>query len=368
MKIPFTKCEANGNDFIFIFLNDFPEVDEKKELISRLCCRYTGIGADGFFIIDESPINDFRLDYYNADGSWETFCANGSRCAVSLMHQRNNKPRVSFETGVGVHLAYINKDATVSMQMATPSYISDRLAPAGIAGFHIDSGAAHFVCESDNLSDEYVIERGKNIRYHSLFQPRGINVNFYSLVSENHIEVRTYEKGVESLMRSCSSGSAAVVYHLAKSRDISSPVTTVSPGGRLCFNFDKPWQNAWNASLPDHLKLNVKSAKLSQIYRRLDPNKPSYTITGSGGGGTHGYHWKEHRALTNRERARLQTFPDDFIFSGKKESVRKQIGMAVSPKMSQIIFESVLKTLAKVKYKSVASNISVEHFRQTELF
>ena len=132
--------------------------------------------------------------------------------------------------------------------------------------------------------------------------------------------------------------------------------------------YTKPWQNAWNASLPDHLKLNVKSAKLSQIYRRLDPNKPSYTITGSGGGGTHGYHWKEHRALTNRERARLQTFPDDFIFSGKKESVRKQIGMAVSPKMSQIIFESVLKTLAKVKYKSVASNISVEHFRQTELF
>lgn len=63
---------------------------------------------------------------------------------------------------------------------------------------------------------------------------------------------------------------------------------------------------------------------MSQIYRRLDPNEPSYTVTGSSGV----YHWSEPRALTNRERARLQTFPDDFVFYGSKESVRKQIGMA----------------------------------------
>lgn len=81
--------------------------------------------------------------------------------------------------------------------------------------------------------------------------------------------------------------------------------------------------------MPDDIKLKVKGARLSQIYRRLDANKPSYTITGSGGGGTHVYHWAEPRALTNRERARLQTFPDDFEFFGSTQSVRKQIGMAV---------------------------------------
>lgn len=120
----------------------------------------------------------------------------------------------------------------------------------------------------------------------------------------------------------------------------------------------KPWENAWTANLPSHLKLNVKGAKLSQIYRRLHPDKPSYTITGSGGGGTHGYHWDEPRALTNRERARIQTFPDNFVFRGSKESVRKQIGMSVSPKMSQIIFSSILKTIAGVKYQSIPDNCS----------
>lgn len=114
-----------------------------------------------------------------------------------------------------------------------------------------------------------------------------------------------------------------------------------------------PGKNAWYEGIPDHLKLNVKTVRLSQIYRRLDPDKPAYTVTGSGGGGTHVYHWKENRALTNRERARLQTFPDDFIFEGGKESVRKQIGMAVPPAGAQVIVEAVLKTLAGLKYESI---------------
>lgn len=119
----------------------------------------------------------------------------------------------------------------------------------------------------------------------------------------------------------------------------------------------RPGENVWTADLPDYLKLNVKSARLSQIYKRLHPDRPAYTITGSGGGGTHGYHWKEPRALTNRERARLQGFPDDFVFEGSKESVRKQIGMAVSPRMANVVFEAVLKSLAGIPYASVNASL-----------
>ena len=120
----------------------------------------------------------------------------------------------------------------------------------------------------------------------------------------------------------------------------------------------KPGENAFTANIPDYLKLNVKGAEISQIYKRLEPDKPAYTITGSGGGGTHVYHWSENRALTNRERARLQTFPDDFIFSGLKESVRKQIGMAVPPTGAKIVFEAVLKSFAGIYYLKTEPNIS----------
>lgn len=119
----------------------------------------------------------------------------------------------------------------------------------------------------------------------------------------------------------------------------------------------KPGQNAFTADLPEELMLHVKGAKISQIYKRLDPEKPAYTVTGSGGGGTHIYHWSEPRALTNRERARLQTFPDDYIFEGNKESVRKQIGMAVPCQGARIIFEAILKTFARIPYESMDSNI-----------
>lgn len=119
----------------------------------------------------------------------------------------------------------------------------------------------------------------------------------------------------------------------------------------------KPGENAFTADLPEHLRLNVRGAKISQIYRRLEPDKPAYTITGSGGGGTHVYHWDEPRALTNRERARLQTFPDDFVFHGGKESVRRQIGMAVPPQGARVILEAVLKSFAGIEYPTVPANL-----------
>ena len=100
-------------------------------------------------------------------------------------------------------------------------------------------------------------------------------------------------------------------------------------------------------------RLHCTKARMSHIYRRLDADKPSYTITGSGGGGTHVYHWEAFRALTNEERAALQTFPSNFKFVGTPEQVRKQIGMAVPTKGAKVIFEAILKTFAKVTYESI---------------
>lgn len=78
--------------------------------------------------------------------------------------------------------------------------------------------------------------------------------------------------------------------------------------------------------LPEHLAVK---GLMSNIYRKLDRNKPAYTVMASGGGGTWTYHYEEPRALTNRERARLQGFPDDLKFQGSNTEIRRQIGNAV---------------------------------------
>lgn len=98
--------------------------------------------------------------------------------------------------------------------------------------------------------------------------------------------------------------------------------------------------------LIEYSKVNTKM-QISHIYKRLYKDKPSYTITAGGGGGKQAYHWNEHRALTNRERARLQSFPDWFEFKGNLTSVQSQIGMAVPP-MCKFVFEAVLQALREV--------------------
>lgn len=82
--------------------------------------------------------------------------------------------------------------------------------------------------------------------------------------------------------------------------------------------------------IPKDHPLYVKGM-ISHVYRRIKRDEPAKTIIAAGGGGTWGYHYPEPRPLTNRERARLQSFPDDFIFKGSVTEIRRQIGNAVPP-------------------------------------
>ena len=83
-------------------------------------------------------------------------------------------------------------------------------------------------------------------------------------------------------------------------------------------------------NIPQDNPLYVKGM-ISHVYRRINRNEPAKTIIAAGGGGTWGYHYPEPRPLTNRERARLQSFPDSFVFVGSVAEVRRQIGNAVPP-------------------------------------
>lgn len=122
----------------------------------------------------------------------------------------------------------------------------------------------------------------------------------------------------------------------------------------------RPGENAFSPralqEMPERLHINTRTT-ISTTYKRLEPDKPSYTVTGAGGGGSFVYHWVLNRALTNRERARLQSFPDDFVFEGLKDSVRKQVGMAVPVHGAEAIFTALFKSFAGIPYPSIEPNI-----------
>lgn len=101
-------------------------------------------------------------------------------------------------------------------------------------------------------------------------------------------------------------------------------------------------------SIPKDSPYYVKGM-ISHVYRRLHPDKPSTTIIASGGGGTWGYHFNEPRPLTNRERARLFGYPDDFVFDGTITEVRRQIGNSVPPAGIRVIAENIARFLRSTK-------------------
>ena len=102
------------------------------------------------------------------------------------------------------------------------------------------------------------------------------------------------------------------------------------------------------SDVPRSHPLYVKGM-ISHVYRRINLNEPSKTLIAAGGGGTWGYHYPEPRPLTNRERARLQSFPDDFVFSGPISEVRRQIGNAVPPTGVRLLAKT-LKSLFNNTY------------------
>ena len=254
MKINIIKAEGTQNHFIIIYDNTNTSLLKTKETIQKLCSSEGGQRIDGLLLLSDENGYDFKMDYYNNDGTWETMCANGARCAALYMHQYQNKnTKLKFLSGDGPHDAEIIADNYVRLKMSSPKYCSKEIQLFDIKGFHVDSGATHFAVEYPGISNQEVKELGSKIRYDDIFQPRGINVNFYERINSHEINVKTYEKGIEDLMMSCGSGSVACVYHLAQSNSILSPTKINVLGGELEVDFNDTWNDVW-LSGPAHIE------------------------------------------------------------------------------------------------------------------
>jgi len=244
--IPFYKGHGTGNDFVIFLKNECFQDISNPSFIEKICNRRMGIGADGVIIISDISSNYFKMDYYNSDGSWETFCANGSRCVGKLLSQKRLiEKKANFTAGDGEHQLKFDDSGDIWIKMKSPSFVTDEISLFGFSGKHVDSGAKHFACKTENLSNELVQEFGPKIRFSEEFSPDGLNVNFVKWISENEIEVITYEKGIEKVMLSCGSGAVATAYYLNNFKQLSSPLKINVPGGELNLKFNKFWDDVW---------------------------------------------------------------------------------------------------------------------------
>ena len=245
-KIPFYKAHGAGNDFIIFIEKDCPNYISNPDFIKNICKRKIGIGADGVIIISKISIKYFKMDYYNLDGTWETFCANGARCVGKILHEKGLiKKEVNFLAGDGNHQLKLDEKGEIWTKMKTPKNATDELLICGFLGIHVDSGAKHFVCKVQQLNKDIVKNFGPKIRYAEEFRPHGINVNFCQKINDYQIKVITYEKGIEEVMLSCGSGAVAAAYYLHEKTNLKSPLKIEVPGGELILKFNDLWDDVW---------------------------------------------------------------------------------------------------------------------------
>lgn len=242
MKIKITKSHGTQNSFVIVYNNENHDLIKSK--IKKICHEFN---TDGFLLISDFKGYDYKMDYFNNDGSWETMCANGARCAALYMYNfhKCNK-NITFLAGDGQHKIKINDSSSIELSMKKPFFKTKEIQPCGHLGRYVDSGAKHYISMVDKIEIEKVKSEGAKIRYNKLFEPYGgINVNFLEVINEHHIKVSTYEKGIENMVLSCGSGSVAAAYYAFNKNKIKSPLKISVPGGELKLSFDINWDNVW---------------------------------------------------------------------------------------------------------------------------
>ena len=204
---------------------------ENPSLIGYLCDRRFGIGADGVILIEHDAESDFKMVYYNPDGS-QSLCGNGSRCAVMFARQLGLiDTEAKFNAYDGLHYAFIKGDR-VHLEMHDVDGVEKNEL-----GYLVDTGSPHLVKMVENLENLDVRAEGSNIRFSERFKAEGININFVEEVNQE-TSIRTYERGVEDETLSCGTGCTAVALALSET-GASSPVTLNAKGGTLQVSFER---------------------------------------------------------------------------------------------------------------------------------
>lgn len=221
----FTKMQGAGNDFIIINNMELKiPVEKLSQIANKLCQRKVSIGADGFMVVDYPEGDaDFKMRFYNQDGSIGEMCGNGARCISRYAYlNKIAGKKMTFETGAGIVRAEVLEGRLVKVELNKPEVIklnnNIEIDSKKLECSYIElgnPGLPHAVVKYDlqHTDDSEIFNLGRKIRYYEGF-PKGANVNFFEVIDDSTAIVKTYERGVEDITLACGTGSASTAVAL----------------------------------------------------------------------------------------------------------------------------------------------------------
>ncbi len=258
----FWKMNGAGNDFII--LNNLEEklpVERLPQIARILCERHLSIGADGLMVVDApTEGGDYKMRFYNSDGSVGEMCGNGARCICRYGFENGLAGRTqTVETTAGMVTGERISTQLYRIRLNDPSVI-ELNHPVEVDGVtypcsYVELGTPglpHAIVPYRGLKDadeNELRELGRAIRCHSSF-PKGANVNFYEITGDDAVWERTFERGVEDFTYACGTGTGSLVTVLALQGKVSGLQTRVGMiGGELVVDVDREGSHIKNLYL-----------------------------------------------------------------------------------------------------------------------
>tara|TARA_R110002050_G_scaffold204327_2_gene339715 strand:+ start:22534 stop:23313 length:780 start_codon:yes stop_codon:yes gene_type:complete len=243
VSILFQKYNGAGNDFIMIDNRDHHFDASNTPLIKQLCTRHFGVGADGLILLENADGYDFKMVYFNSDGKESTMCGNGGRCIIRFAHDlKIIGTKTRFIAIDGIHLGKVLKDV-ISLQMQNVSAIDENDIRT-----ELNTGSPHYVAFMDEIPTTTFVNEARAVRENEPYTKEGINVNF-AKVTNNQIEMRTFERGVEDETLACGTGATAVAIAAHKRSLITTnSIPIIVKGGKLNVSFEATengYENIW---------------------------------------------------------------------------------------------------------------------------
>ena len=221
-----------GNDFM---VTDARGLELDFEKLALELCKLTG--ADGFMAVDNSNVADFKLHFYNSDGSRGEMCGNGARCICRFAYDMGIAgAEMTVETDAGLVPGWRLDENQYKVKLNNPGVL-DLHRKGDIAYVELGNpGVPHAVAEYDGdlwADADCIWDHLRQLRYDPAF-PKGANVNFFQVLGENEVNVLTYERGVEDYTLACGTGTGSVACTLwMKGRLPGGYLTAHNRGGTL---------------------------------------------------------------------------------------------------------------------------------------